>query len=219
MPAWMIPALMAGGSFLGGLFGNRQKNKQTGSSTSTVMPQWDPAFTGLRDLILPITMKRLTDPQSFSKQLTERGVSDINRTYDLAEQGLQNSLTARGLGSSPIAASGAGRLAGGRAGDIVSLLRDMPLIERDMQNQDLAFAQGVLGMGRGTTATGTSTSEGSGSYGGGIGGGLQSMMTMLQYLYGSGAFGGGGGGTLNGTYGSDRFGYSQHPSAPPMYRP
>ena len=197
MLPFLAPLLLGGGSFLGGLFGNRNKqsSSSSSSSTNTTMPSWDPAFTGLRDLIMPITMKRLTDPQSFSKQLGERGIADINRTYDLAEQGLGNRLTARGLGSSPVAGAGEGNLAGGRAGDIVGLLRDLPLIDRQIQDQDLNMAQNFLGMGRGMTSTGTATNTGTatGSQGGGFGGGLQSMMSMLAYLYGSGAFGGGGG--------------------------
>lgn len=220
MPAWLLPLLMGGGSFLGGLFGNKNKQQSQSSSqySNTSMPQWDQQFGGLRDLIMPMTMKRLTDPQSFSKQLTERGLGDINRTYDLAEQGLQNKLTAQGLGGSAIAGSGVGKLAGGRAGDIVSLLRDMPLIERDMQDRDLQFATNLLGMGRGFSQQGTGQQQGSGTGtdGGGFGGGLQSMMSMLAYLYGSGAFGGGAARPLPNTMTPP---FSPFPSAPPMNGP
>lgn len=198
---FVAPVAMGLGSFLGGLFG--KKNKQQSSSTSnnsfsnTSTPTWGAEYGPLQNTLIGMSMKSLQSPYQLPREYEEAGIRDINHTYDLAEQNLGNTLTARGLGQSGIAGAAEGRLGGGRASDIVKFQGTLPLIQRQMQQEDMDRATGILGMGRGQTSTGTGTSTGTststGSEGGGLGGGLGSLSQMLMYLYGMGKLGGGGG--------------------------
>jgi hypothetical protein len=181
----LIPLALSGLSALGGLFHHKDKSQQTSTSTPTLSPQFQP----LQALLLQQAMKRLQGgglPQGYENQ----GVAGINKTFGLADMALQNRLTARGLGRSNIAGSALGRLETGRAGAIGQFENSLPLLQRDLQNEDLQFGQGLLGMGRGTATTGTGTN----TSGGGIGGGFEDFASMLGYLMGQGAFGGKKGG-------------------------
>jgi hypothetical protein len=172
-------------SFLGGLFANKHKQ------TSTTTPTTAPAYQGLEGLILKSIQQRLASPTGLPAGYEAGGIKNINNTYDLINQARENNLTARGLAGSPVAAAGDTRASTARAGDIVNFQSTLPLVQRQLQNEDLGLAGNVLSLGRGTTSTG----EASG--GGGLAGGFTNLAQLLGFLYGKGAFGpgaaGGGG--------------------------
>ena len=176
MPA-AIPIAMVASSAIAGALANR-KSKQTQSTTPTM----DPAFSGVQDLLLKQIMARMTNPSKLPAGYEAGAISGINNTYGLAQQSLDNRMTARGLGTSPIAGAGETTMQLGRAGEISRMQAGLPLIERQLQDQDLAAAQGLLGLGRGQTTTQTTP-------GNMLGGGAQSLSSMLAFLYGKGAFG------------------------------
>lgn len=167
LPA-LIPAGLSLFSFLGGLFGN--KSEQSQSSTL------DPAYGPLQQLLLKHIQSRLTNPSGLPAGYETGGVRDINKSYDLTEQNLGNRLTASGLSSSPIAGNAYGQSQRARAGDIGTFRANLPLVQRQLQDQDLNLASSLLNFGRGGMVSGSS--------GGGVGGGFDSLATMLGYLYG-----------------------------------
>ena len=67
--------------------------------------------------------------------------------------------------------------------------QQLPLIERQFQQEDLASALQLLGMGQQGSKTVTEGNLG----GSRLGGGISGLASMLGFLYGQGAFGGGGG--------------------------
>ena len=77
-------------SFFGGLIANKQK--------SSSKPNYGP----LHGLILDMMRKRLTGSTDLSGY-TAQGLQDTNHTFDLIGQSQGNDLTARGLGTSPVA--------------------------------------------------------------------------------------------------------------------
>ena len=174
---FVIPAIAGIASLLGGIFGNKKKT-QTSSTVQTL----DPAFQGIQGLLMKQIMARLTNPSKLPTGYEAGAISGINNTYGLAQQSLDNRMTARGLGTSPIAGAGETNMQLGRAGEISRMQAGLPLIERQLQDQDLAAAQALLGLGRGQTTTQTMP-------GNMLGGGAQSLSSMLAFLYGSGAFG------------------------------
>ena len=195
MPGWLLPAIAGVGSLIGGALSNRgQRTSQTGTQTS--MPALDPAFSGLQGSILNMVQNRLSSGSALPSGYGAGQISNINRTYNLAGQNLSNTLVARGLSGSPVAANAAANLQQARAGSIVDMERGLPLLEREMQNQDLASALQALQLGRGQTSTMSSASTGAGNA---LGGGATSLMNMLSYLYGAGKFGAAGNG-MPGTY-------------------
>lgn len=177
MPLPLLPLLLGGASFAGGLMGGGRKKV-----TSTTTPHLDPAFAGLQNIILPNIINRLQRPSALPEGLAERNTADINKVYQGAETGLENQLSARGLNTSPIAGNAFRTLQSNRAGDISRMRQSLPILEEDMRRQDLMDALAALGLGRGSRTV----EEGGG--GGKLGGGVSSLATMLGFLYGTGAF-------------------------------
>lgn len=176
MAAWVAPAVIAGISALSSWLSNRNKNN------ATQLPVTPEAYQGLEGTLINQIMKRLSGGSSLPSGYEAGQIGGINRTYDLANQSLGNQLTARGLGQSPIAGAGAAQMQQSRAGDIVRMQQGLPLLERQLGNEDLDLARQVLGAARGVQTT---------SGAGGLAGGATSLANMLAFLYGSGAFGGG----------------------------
>jgi hypothetical protein len=163
------------------MFGNKGGGKQT--STSTTTPTMDPAFRGLQDMILPNIISRLQAKSALPAGLSEMNTQAINKTYENASQGLNNTLSSRGLGTSPIAGAAESRLSASRAGDIVRMKQTLPILEMEQQRSNLMDALQALSLGRGTQ-TNTTTTGGVGSSK--IGGGISGLASMLGFLYGSG---------------------------------
>ena len=175
----LLPLALSGISALSGAFGNKQK---TTSST-----QLAPEFTGLRDALIPMLADRLRSSVDLSG-MEANNTAGINKTYANVGQGLTNNLTARGLGSSPIADASRTRLSIARAGDINQMKNTLPLIQEQIQGSRLAQALAGLNLGY---DSGTRTTIG--TSGGGLGGMFGGLGGMLGFLYGQGAFGDGGG--------------------------
>lgn len=177
---FLIPLALSAASAIGGALAGRKKQ----TATSTTTPTTDPAFRGIQDVLIKNAMDRLNRPSALPQGYVEGQTAGINRTYDLANQSLQNRLTASGMAQSGPQLAGSRFLQGGRASEIVRLKQQAPLIERDMQNQDLMRALSLLSLGRGSTTTDT----GQGGGGGGLGGGISGLASMLGFLTGQGAF-------------------------------
>jgi hypothetical protein len=168
----VAPLIMGGLSALGGIFGNKKQ-------TQTSMPKVNPAYTPIQQALISSIMERLRSPSSLPSGYEAGQIRDINNTYGLAGQNLSNRLTARGLGSSPVAATGLTNMGIARAGQISTMQGTLPLLERQMQNEDLSMAGNVLRTGMGQETTTPSNM---------VGGAFTSAANMLAFLYGQGSF-------------------------------
>jgi hypothetical protein len=185
-------------SWLSALFGDNSSASGTSNSTSTTKPTYSGAAGGLNDLVLRLMMTRLSNPTSLTGY-EGTGVSRINRSYELARQGQQNALVARGLGTSPIAGNVDATRENARAGDVATFRNSIPLTERALENENLGLAGSALAANRAFSTTGTNTSDSSGgSYNLGLGSILGSMMASGAFGGGGGAGGAGGGGGFGG---------------------
>jgi hypothetical protein len=170
----------AGASVAGGALAN----KSSSDSKSTTTPTLDPAYGPLQTQVLSMIGKRLNSSNDLSGYQAS-GMSRINRTFDTLKQSQDNNLAARGLSASPVAGNVDAVRTAARGANLADFGNSIPLLQRDLQTQDLGLAGNVLGLGRGTTTTGTS----SGQSGGGAGGAATSLAAYLGYLNGKGAFG------------------------------
>lgn len=210
--AWM-PLLGLGATALGSLFNRKkgaqqtQTGTQTGntSSTSVMGPTvLDPQYQSLQNAIMPSIMRRIQSPTGLPRGYEESGIRKLNRTFDMARQGMDNRMTANGLGRSPVAAAGGNALDRARVGSIADFQMDLPMVARDMQNQDLGLAMQQMEFGRSlagrtTTNTGTTSGTSTEKRDDGSGGGfLGNMSSMLGWLIGQGAFNKKAGGTPTG---------------------
>ncbi len=198
-----LPLLGMGISAISGMFGRKNTQQQTNTNTNThnnvasSTPTLAPQYEGIQNAIMPMIMKRLSGSTGLPAGVAERGIADIGRTHDLVKQRSDNNLTSRGLGTSPVAAHVDAIGERARAGDIADFHAKTPMMEREFQNDDLAQAMTLMNFGKGTTSTsagagtGTGGGTGTGTSGGGIGGAMGDVGSMLGFLIGQGAFGGG----------------------------
>lgn len=202
MPAWLLPAILGGASFLkGAMGGNRNqsnsRSSSTSSGTSTSTPTMAAEYSPMMQALISMNTQRLMKPSSLPDSYEQAGIRNINNTYDLAEGGLKNRLAAQGMSRSGMAGSGLGRLSGGRASDIVQFQGTIPMLNRQLQDQDMQNAMQLAQFGRGQTTTGTQTGSqnytGSSGQPGGLTGGTGSLIDALGWMYGAGMLGGGGG--------------------------
>ena len=171
-----IPLALTAASAIGGALGGRKSARTTTYND----PQ---EYIPLRDRLIRYNMDKLGSPTSLPGGFIEGGIQNINQNADLSRQNLENSLTARGLSNSPVAASGLMNAQTTRIGQINRFQNiEAPLFEQNLRQQDYQNASGLFGM-RNPAVTGPGSVAG-GAFG--------SAAEMLAYLYGSGAFGGGG---------------------------
>jgi hypothetical protein len=173
-----LPAIIGGvSSIAGGALANR--SKQTSTTTPTVNQAYGPLQTQVLDMIT----KRLSSGPADMAGYTASGIGDINHTFDLIKGSQANDLTARGLGASPVAGAVDARTQVARGGQIARFQNTLPLLQRDLQTQDLGMAGNILNLGRGGTSTGTASS------GGGAAGSFENLAAYIGYLAGKGVFG------------------------------
>ena len=141
-----------------GLFKSKQTTKQdfTRKQTPTELPEWQ----GLGDLLRSTITQRMQNPGDFLRGYEESGLQNINRTFDVLRRGQENQLTARGLAGSPVAAGSDLRFDLGRGSQIADFQSRIPLLERDIQNQDIGLGMSLFGQRPiGQTSSGQSSSE------------------------------------------------------------
>jgi len=191
MPFPLIPLLVTAGSAVGGALAGRKgarTQEQSATQSGSVIPIEDPRYKGLGEALMRRFLSALSTsglPEGFEAA----GIGKINETWDAAKQGLENTLTARGLGSSPVAGAALARADVGRAGDITRFRTvDIPSMARAWQLQDAQNALQFYSMRPiGQKTQGTTT--GQVVFPGGVGAGaVTSMAEMLAYLWGKGAF-------------------------------
>jgi hypothetical protein len=167
---------MVAASAVSGALANRKK-----TTTQTTTPTMAPEYGPIQAALIQNIMSRLNQPSALPRGYEGSQARNINSTFNLAGQNLANRMTARGLGSSPVAAAGAATMESGRAGQMATMQASLPLLERQLRDQDLAAGQSLMAFGRGGTTTGTTPSDM-------VAGGFTSGADMLAYLYGKGAF-------------------------------
>ena len=151
MAPFVLPLAIAGLSGLAGLFGGRKKTTETTSNAdftqnrtdsnmgwqdSMSEPMYDPFQLSMRNYLLDQFRNRAntsTDMRGYVGQ----GLAEINRASSLREQGLKAMLSQRGLSRSPMAAGAASQLEGDRYGQTISFMNQVPLLQRQMQMEDL----------------------------------------------------------------------------------
>ncbi len=152
------------GSFIGpgigilsDIFGNRE-----GARTTTSTPTVSGDYKTLADLLRSRAESRLRSSTDLSG-LMASGISGINNAYGGAQTALNNNLTARGLATSPVAATGETNLQLGRAGSIAEFMNQLPLLQHQLQGQDMTQAlQLVDQLGRGTNVVGPGSATAAG---------------------------------------------------------
>ena len=161
---YLLPGL--GG--LSSLFGG-------GTSTQTQTPTMAGPYQGIQGQLLSLITNRLNGgglPAGY-----ETGaIRNINNTSAQGAASMQNTLAAQGLSRSPIAANMANQQNLARTGQISTMQSQLPLLQRELQNQDISQAMGLMNFGRGSQTTSQGASGAAAGFGG--------LTDMMAYLYG-----------------------------------
>jgi hypothetical protein len=173
MPFPLIPLAIAGISGLAGAISNK-KSARTSTSAPTIAPE----FKTLSDLLRSRAEQNLRSSMDMSG-IQAGGIQNINDTFGGIAQSQNNSLTARGLASSPVAATVDAGREQARGGNIADFLNTIPQMQRQFQTQDMNNASNVLRFGAGNTSVGPGSALGSG---------MGSAAEMLAFLKGMGQF-------------------------------
>ena len=171
MNPWLTAAAI-GGSALGGVLSNTQ-----GARTSTSTPTISPEYKTLADLLRSRAEERLRSNFDIGG-IRAGGIQGINSVFSGLQQSSENNLTARGLATSPVAATVGTNLNTARGGSIIDFLNTLPAMQRQFQNQDMTAGQDILRSGTGLSSVGAGSALGSG---------LGSAAEMLALLRGMGA--------------------------------
>jgi hypothetical protein len=126
------------------------------TQTATTTPTYSGAFSGMPELLTSNATNMLNKSTDMSGY-TASGMANINNIYNASNVASNNDLTRRGLSTSPVAAAVGGNNANARAGASASFQNSVPLLQHDMQIQDLISALNVMNSGKGTSGTGTSS--------------------------------------------------------------
>lgn len=158
------PVVAAG---VGDIFSNTK-----GARTSA--PVIAPEFKSLSDMLRNRALSGLRSSMDLGG-LTAGGINNINQAFGGVQQAVQNNLTSRGLGTSPVAGAVDANLQIARGGNIADFLNTVPQLQRQFQTQDINNASNVLRFGTGNVSPGSAVASGIGS-----------AAEMLAYLRGEG---------------------------------
>jgi hypothetical protein len=165
-----VAIIGAAGATAGGALANRSSGSQN--------PTLPADAQSLQDLITQIYRQRLQ--QGLPAGYQQQGIAGINSAYAGAATNENAALTARGLASSPVAGAVTSKLNTARAGDIGTFNANLPLVQQNLQLENLQGAEGAL--------TGQRGSTGSTASGGGAAGAFTNLGGYLGYLAGKGSF-------------------------------
>ena len=181
-----LPWILTGVSGVAGALGNRgstststqnqtgttdQTTNQSGTTTQTgtqdykdtSMPQYTPEMARIMDYLMSTMRNRLQSSTDLSGYQTQ-GLQNINQGADLKRRVMENMLASRGLSASPTTANSISRIESGRIGDQMSFLNQIPLLQRQLQGEDLnTYANFFKSLPVGTQRTGSSTTNQTGT--------------------------------------------------------
>ena len=135
-------------------------NYSSGGGAFNTQPVITPQYAPLDAMMRGIMSNRLASGSSLPAGYAENAIRGINESFEGADQAARNMAARRGLsGEQTYAiASPANRA---RAGQIADLRGSLPLLARELQNQDIGITSGLQSaFGRGESGSNTSYSTG-----------------------------------------------------------
>jgi len=205
-----------------------QVTTQAGTSTSSTSqytaPKITPQYKELEGLFRNLVTQSLKGGSALPEGYLGSATRGINQAFQGGQVAAQNLAARRGLSGEQALSIGE-PFEAARAGKIADVANQIPLLERQLRNEDIARAAGLTEQfGKGTSTTGTTTGATSGTFtappnlgllaqlllppsptagketgistAGGVGGDLASMLMSLWASKGTGSAGGGSTGGL-----------------------
>lgn len=187
-----LAAGLIGASALGGALSNRSKTSTSKSSydnTSTSTPVVPAEQGALYSAMLGNVQKRLAG-QTPLYGYEANGLAGINNTFNPIAQSIQNRMVASGQAGGPGAATALNSLDVARGTQAAQFRNSLPLLQNQLDLQNLGAAGTVYGLGpKGQTTTSSGTATGSATTPGNVAGGaFNGIGSALGFLIGQGSF-------------------------------
>lgn len=162
---FLIPAIMAGSSLLGGLFGNKSKQQQqqntttntnsttnsnsqfqqNNSNSSLSRPVYDEMQGNLRDTLLQQYMGRLfQQPNDLLESTYYGNMRSINENTNRLKNNVAETYANRGLSYSPASAVAMNNVDANRYSNIINLEGSMPALQDQIMQQRMQQASQYL---------------------------------------------------------------------------
>lgn len=170
------PAIGAGASIAGSLLGSKGG---TGTTTSSV--QFDPLSQGIRQNLASLLQGKLKQPLSMDPNLLSLALGGLNRSFNSSLPGLQNIMSARGLGQSGLFGGNLQNLDLARIGGVSTLMNQLAGTATERQNTTI---NQLLSLASPTGQTTTNTGSTTGAIGAGLGD-LGTTLGLLSILRGA----------------------------------
>ena len=176
---------IAGLGGIAGAYGNQSNTSGNGTTngTSTTTPNLSPELQALIDQIMK-QAGGLTTPSLSGYQAQQ--TQGINHNADLQSQSVNNIMASRGLATSPVAGTAQAGVEQQRFGQINQMNEGLPLLQNQMNLQNLGAASSAASMvPKGSTTSGnqTTTNSGNQTQGGGVGGAVGGIASILASLF------------------------------------
>lgn len=214
----MATALIGAGagllsSVIGGILGNKPQTTTTDSTgnsttnqnqqqygTTSLTHNWDTASTNLKNQLVNLYSQNISAPLDASGVINQ-GIQGNNQAANASMLATNQSLAARGLGTSPIAGNAIIANQGQRAGMNANTINSAPAVLQSLFNSRMSGAGGFFNsLAQDTTqqtaqsqtgysstdTTGHSTQTGTGNE---AAGGFSSLGSGLAFMAGKGMFG------------------------------
>jgi hypothetical protein len=128
-----------------------------GATTPLLGPEAQALLTQLTGKYMGLTAPNLTGYGAMQ-------TANINQAADAQRNALNSALAARGLATSPVAATAQAGIEQNRLNQVTAMQQQLPLLQHQMNLQNLAGAAGFFGaIPKGQATTGTTTQTGTGS--------------------------------------------------------
>lgn len=176
--AALLPAIIAGGSAIGGALISKHGNSNTQTSTSTSSATYTPEQQAMMQRIQAILMHRLNKGAQVKQGDRDAGRTAINTNYNAIMPNVESNLTARGFGESGKLGSAILGLNVGRANQFQTL--ESQLQDDAQARYDNTLAQAVnFSRPTGSTTNSTTTLPSQSGLGSAIGGAGTDIATLL----------------------------------------
>ena len=158
--AGFFPTPSSGNSSTSSSLSTGQQSSGTSnvSGTSGSTTGYGAAGTSVINQILP-QLSSLLAGTNLSTSYLPQQTQQINQNSQLQQQALNNIMASRGLGTSPVAATAAAGVDANRVGQITNLQQQVPLLQQQLNSQNLNTAGGILSR-LPTSTTGTTSQTG-----------------------------------------------------------
>lgn len=141
-------------NYINNLIRSGQTGTQTGATTGTTAPNLSPQAQAL---ISNLTQKYMTLAPPSMTGYGAQQTSNINQAADTQEQAINALMASRGLSTSPVAATAQAGIEQNRLNQVTSMLQQLPILQQQMNLQNLAAAGGfAASIPYGQTTAGTS---------------------------------------------------------------